>query len=281
MAGEKQLDLSIGWNGACKLGHWIPIRATLPADLPQLADSSFEVVAITFDPLGDAIEFPLSQKETDKRIFEGLIQIGKINSPIKVIVRRKKSDDQKTPSADEVLSREVALGETLGGGGGNKEEQSFQFRHLKLGTELILTIGDVPGFDEIYQTKKNSGKQTQLGSLRQRVVVPVDFENWQNDFRALESVDAIVVSGDYQFSTAINESIQKWVLQGGTLLITVGKEFDQYQSSNLSKWVPISVSKGENLYDLLGVEGLLFNAEEIRNARSFECVNAKLNLEKF
>ena len=107
------------------------------------------------------------------------------------------------------------------------------FTVRKLGTMTLLTFGKVAGVEELL---RNAVTYSAEGRL---VLDGVSFAA-MSDIPvapgALDSVDFILVSDDYDASPQQIARLRRWVTSGGRLILSVAKDVEGYLNSELGKW---------------------------------------------
>ncbi len=79
-----------------------------------------------------------------------------------------------------------------------------------------------------------------------------------------QSLDALLIVGDYEIPQKNNSALEKWVRMGGNLFVSVGQGASAYQKSLLSQWTPIPVT-GQRIFDSMSkIESFSDKKQRIR-----------------
>lgn len=236
------LRTDIGFKGRFKVGCWTPITISLETSQPLRA----EWTVSSPDPEGATVIYqqaPIDISKAGRHEFQGQFQLGQMYSRLVVEV----SDDSG------VLDRRQL---TPG-----SEINNSAYQPLRQTTRLILTWGNPGGFES---TASDAHAAT-TGEDGVTHVIPIDeLSQFPDQHSELDSVDAIVLAGDFQLSKSQNAALQTWVRQGGHLIISAGKTFQQFAASPLAEWIPIQFG-GDlvSLRQITGLESLANNADRL------------------
>lgn len=252
-------DVEIGWLGVSRIGKWTPVRVSLDSKIEKSAAVFIEA----FDPTGDVVSFPLNlSSDGDVPKYTGLIKIGKLNSSIRVVVKSPTDGEKK---AKNLAVKEIKIYSKISSG--------MPFRTIRDDVNLILTLGETYGFDPNEASEEEEDENRSKTDNRETIVLSIKQEDWIPVKNVFDGIDALVIAGDFDVTNTISKSIQEYVLGGGHLLVTVGKEAKQYRESRISKWIPINVDKESKMYEMPGLESYSLQPSPIRIRRPIPAIH--------
>lgn len=218
-------DVRVGFDGYYKVGSWTPLQATVTTD----AATAVQLVVEVPDPDGNPTRIPTVPIELSSGTNElqTLFIAGRLASDVTVLLMSEgRTLDSRTlrPSADPESPLKSALRQSA---------------------VLLAVMGDPAGFDR-------AREQTSGGLL----AINLSAEELPTKRSAYDSLDAVVVAGDYALEADRSAALQSWVRGGGHLVLAVGRDVEQYRASPIAEWVPVPVTGPAQLRDLSALESL-------------------------
>jgi len=236
------LRTDVGFQGWFKVGCWTPFTVTLETSQPLRG----ELTVSSPDPEGAIVVYqqaPIDLTRPGRHEIQGQFQLGQIYSRLVVEV----SDDSG------VLARRQLTPDA--------EANTAAYQPLRQTTRLILTWGDPAGFESTADADDSTNSEEHHGT---HVIALDALSQFPDQYSKLDSIDAIVLAGEFQLSKSQDAALRTWVQQGGHLIVSGGKTYQQFLASPLSQWIPIRF--GEELISLrqiTGLESLADNADRL------------------
>lgn len=247
-------NVSLGFSGYYKVGHWTPVFVTLKAG--EVAGLELDVIV----PDGDGVPSRTTAKVGDGLIDETTVtvetycKIGRIKGNLTVVVRY----------GDRTLAQAKYDLDELGP------------LPLPSDTPLLLAIGEVPNVIEAL-SKLNISKKTPI-----TVAQLSDNDRLPSHWYGYDSANMVIVSGsrpetvsliDDQVATALVE----WVQVGGKLLLSLGQEAETLMKPGapLAPLAPgkfvrvVSMRQVEPLEILVDSDDPLFTEDETGRPQDF------------
>ncbi|MCA9047866.1 MAG: hypothetical protein KDA89_04015, partial [Planctomycetaceae bacterium] len=110
----------------------------------------------------------------------------------------------------------------------------------------LLTVGEVAGIEEFLRNAAFYSPNTAKPVLR-GLKLP-NLEAFPDDLRGLDSVDMILLTGDFSLNTQQHTALQQWVRSGGELFVSSGRSVDRLLASRLGEWLqPLFQIAGESV----------------------------------
>lgn len=196
-------DVRLGFQGSYKVGYWFPISVVVRAGERPL-DGSLDVTVLDGDGIPSRVtcDSPLRLAPGEAQRYTLFAKVGRLSGPVTVTVR---------------IGNEVITQRAL-----TSDNQQLPAA-LRSDADLFLLIGG--------RTNDSSlSEELKADSDRTRVVACDDLEELPDRWYGYEGVNAIIVLADDEpFLKGLRASKQKldalyrWVEQGGTLLLSVGR----------------------------------------------------------
>jgi hypothetical protein len=215
-AGElESAAVRIGFDGRFKVGRWTECRVETTA--PFFVGSRLVVRAP--DPDGHVVSYPGPPAAEGARVLVAHFMSGRL---------------------DAMLADGAALELVLETPGGEPQRRAVlprDVRPLREGVPLIATVGDPAGLDP--DTTGSSAAQ------RRRQVVPLaslaDLPTTQYGF---DGLDVLVVAGNYTIDVERLNALERWVWEGGHLVLAAGASVGEYRESALrtAAWITFDVA---------------------------------------
>ena len=224
----------VGFDGLYKLGRWTPATVEFTTDAPVEVQFALEAP----DPYGSIAVFP-----TEKITFSagthkitGYFQNGRLGGRIRPILQMT-SEQGDVPIAVPVEFKDEVP------------------PPLTQGDILMATLGNPAGLEE------------PPDGAAAAPLYAVDLANVDQlpaDAVGYDSLNALIISGDYGLSPERSEALRRWVQQGGHLVVSAGEGVGEYVESPLAQWIPISVAaEPQSLRELSGLESFAGRNERL------------------
>ena len=245
--------VNVGLGGAFKVGRWTPIQVALrevPAgpvrlevDVPD-PDGSFvtyQNTPIKYQPNGPPLKLLFKMGR-----LEGSIRVRALagDRPVFKRVLRVSGD----PDADVVspLRQSVYLIGHLSGTNDSTQRGAPASEGSKAVDQNQLS-------QWLSTDSDDSSREGTNPTLRPRIQV-TDLGAIPTDPHACASLDAILLTGNFNVDAAQSRAIEDWVRSGGHLVVTVGQRADAFSKGPLASWLPIKIQGTMRIRDLSAVE---------------------------
>lgn len=224
--------LTMGFNGSGRVGNWLPVRVTATGASPS---SEFTLVITASDPGGNQCESVVAESTSDGQgtlELEGVFVTGRLDAPIRlrlddptgktvwrhtVACKAKNLKQEPVEGADAGAPAPVISGMTL-------------HRHHPM---TLLTAGTPAGLPELVQRLAVSPATKESLTL-----FSVDsLQDLPDSGRGLDSVDTLLLVTEYGLTEAQTQAIRDWVLTGGRLIVSCGKNLPQLLESPIAAWL--------------------------------------------
>lgn len=203
-----------GWKQLVRLGRWNVATVTTTAD----ASGKYRLTCQAPDPEGHLAVFEsaeISFAAGDPLRIEVPYLLGRPDGQLRMTLLQ---DDQ-------VLWHHVVRF-----GASTETPQP-----LVLGDWLILTHGEIRGFDAL---------NSPIGSPEKAGVQVVDWDtnvDLPAALLAYDAIDILVLAGTTAPSESARAAIQRWVQGGGRLIVSLPMSSDNWQTSPLREWLPVTI----------------------------------------
>ncbi|MEZ6057041.1 MAG: hypothetical protein R3C01_10085 [Planctomycetaceae bacterium] len=221
-------QVTVGIDGAYKLGRWTPVRVEFDQPLPE----GSRVTVSTRDADGNRAVVTL-EAEGDRQ-YRGLTISGRTGTAFRFDVH-----DAATPS-------KVIASQSITPGG---ESGVMEYRQ---GTNFWLLIGTHPGFVEAVDLLNpfvdETREQRSELDVVQRLVQPLSISADQlpTRFEEYDAIHSIVLErGDLTAPQAA--ALEQWVNAGGNLMVVAGRHARTFREGPLASWLPVHT--GERLVE--------------------------------
>lgn len=209
----------IGFDGYYEVGRWTEAKVTFESPV----SAGTRLVVRAPDPDGNHVAYfgEWSAAETDTLIAN--FAAGRLDIPLEL-------------SSE---SREAGVVETL-------ELSRLAARAVRQDVTLIVTVGEPRGFDAYVGGEVRAGDGTRAVDWR---VVPLEsVDALPRTALGLQGMDVLVMADGYGFDPARLDALERWVWDGGHLVVAVGENQDSYRLGPLAgaEWFPFDVG-GEPL----------------------------------
>ena len=227
-------EVTIGFDGAYKVGYWTPVHITLTAGSEDLRG---ELALTTADGDGVPATFvnaePIHVAANSTRSFTRHIKFGQLGGDLTL---------ELVDDGQQVIRRVITRGELP--------------LAMSSDREWILAIGPDPGVAEAAQSA--------------RVTAISDTSRLPTDWCAYEAVNAIVLStSDTSLVASIKleqfTALQQWVELGGRVILFVGSGGDQVigDGKPLSNLIPGTLSRVQTVRSLTALESYVGSSEAL------------------
>lgn len=206
----------IGWDGHYLVGRWT--RIVVPITVAESsAPVQLELTAVDSD--GNRVHFRSAAAElaAGEHLLTGYVKIGRLDSDITIRVNEA-SEIRGSPGRTKWL--EVPLLPS---------------------TQLIVTVGDPPGFD--FETESSESSRSS-DSGRAVKLARIKANELPTDPIAYDGVSSVVIAGTNEFSPAQVVALREWVATGGRMVLSLHQNFEIARRMMLpfAEWnMPISV----------------------------------------
>jgi hypothetical protein len=214
-------EATIGFGGSFKVGCWVPARVRI--DAASLKAPA--VVVIAPDAEGNLVEMPLTASQSDPAVYEGVVQVGRLDAVIRTELR-----DGQTVVAQ---SRLTATTE-------NEKERISPYRH---NTEFWGVFGNPEPFAKAAEMRSLEIRRAQGATAPPAaIVVPLKLEDIPLQPDAWDALDVIAISGaSLQLNAEQDKTLRRWTSRGGRLIVLLGSETEAFQKSPLAQWARLPI----------------------------------------
>jgi hypothetical protein len=240
----------LGFNGHYKLGRWTPVEV----EISPTTSVEAQLVVEAPDPSGSIAAFP-----SEKRSFaagthrlRGLFQNGRLGGEVRVFVRLFSDAGIEAIS---VANDSGVAAEPLGQG---------TALVATLGSEAGIPAGDEQSGDE----PADSAEADEAARFLARLVPLANADQLPSEPAGYDSLDVLIISGEYALDRATNDALEQWVRGGGHLIVSVGAGTSAYVGSPLAEWVPVEVAPDpQRVRDLSGLETFAGRTQRLEAAQ--------------
>ncbi|MAT15248.1 MAG: hypothetical protein CMJ46_08265 [Planctomyces sp.] len=241
-------SVSVGVNGVYKVGCWTPAEIT--ASFSAAGSYALELVTVDSDGAPFSVRFDAAEVESSgQHMLEGKFLPGRMEADLRVRVYQQDElrAERSFPSSP-FNPESIPVAE-------------------KTSLYLIGLVGPdtKAGADSTGDNSQVKGKswpqnfiQSQQPSLRSekptRVIRIPSLGELSGDVDTLKTFDAIIISENFDIPAEAEQRLQRWVEAGGHLMVMVGDRVDEWQVGSLSKWMPLTISRLNNLKHLSDLE---------------------------
>jgi hypothetical protein len=231
--------VDVGFERACRAGDWTPLVVAVAVD--GSAPESVLVETVSTDADGTLVRRtspPLKlQRVGSEHVVRTVFQSGRAASGMTV----RLLDPSGTTLAETRLPDGTPLLSTLS-------------------KDAVLWVVA----DEFAKPVADDGSP--VVPLPETVVSASLGTSLPSDPLAFDSVDVLMIRGDFDASADEADGLRRWVAGGGHLAIGLGRFTDEFRRGELAKWMPVEVGETTQLRDLSALENFPRSAR-IRIAR--------------
>lgn len=226
-------QIQVGFGGLYKVGRWVPVTLNVTTD--KALDLQFTIAALS--PDGNPTEvpsqvFPCAQPGSYH--LQSLFKAGLLDCPLKIRLRDAKS---------QALLQELSYTP-------QSAHNQFTGIGLKQSVELWATLGTIPGYEPV----PTEDLQASNPHRDQYTIQISDQEQLPDTAYGYNTLDTLIVNGDYSVGDAKNQAIRNWVASGGHLVISVGGDHADYEKSEFAKWIPVRIVGTSRVRELSSLE---------------------------
>jgi hypothetical protein len=257
-------ELSMGFNGAGRVGNWLPIRLKAQG---LAASQEFVLTVIASDPRGDQCESKVATATSDasgKLTIYGVFMTGRLDGPVRL---RLENAEGKTAWQHLVPCR--AAGPSTGTPPTESDFADPVVKEMKLlrhRSQTVLVAGTPAGLPDLDQDlAANESTRDEFSLLR--VATLSDFPETR---RGLDSIDTILLVTDYGLSQKQTDAIREWVLTGGNLMVSCGEKLPLLLSSPVGQWLQPVFGIDQSLLaskDLTALQNFVSGASQLQTNR--------------
>lgn len=261
----------VGFDGHYKLGKWTRVAVDVVTSGRFGQPMRLEIDAV--DPYGSltTIKGPsVDPSSADATRLEAYFQSGRLDSSLEVRVvvgdvaldprrfRVSVPDERQRADARQRVVRAIPLSERV-------EPANDGGRAISHSDTLIVTLGKPSGFsataadDGDPSTRQDAVfGNVKLAELSSASELPVDA-------RGYESIDVMIIAGEYGLDERRSAALQDWVQGGGRLIVSVGANVKNYQATAIAAWIPVKAVDQFAIPDtrLSGIEQFSRQGEKI------------------
>ncbi|WP_145110005.1 DUF4350 domain-containing protein [Gimesia panareensis] len=226
-------QVQVGFGGLYKVGRWVPV--TLNVTTTEAIDLQFTITAIS--PDGNPTEAPsqvYSCPQPGPYQLQSLFKAGLMDCPLKI--RLRESETQSILKEFTYTPRAA--------------QNQFTGIGLEQSVELWATIGKISG----YQTVVEEDLETLNQNLNRYTSLISDQKLLPENAYGYDTLDTLIVDGDYSVSGAKNRAIRDWVANGGHLVMCVGNQLEDYQKSEFARWIPVKTPGTSRVREMSSLE---------------------------
>ena len=233
-------EVEIGFGGYYKAGRWAPLVVHVRCLRPITA----QLVVQVSDPDGCLTALPsdpVKLESAGRHRLRTSFRCGRLEGD--VVIRLVDASRSTESSADGPTVWDERRWRVTSSG-----EHALR-PALKQSALLWATLGNPAGFQTSQpdngsvqgrpapshssQTEGSAVYVAELAAVDQLPVRPRDFD----------SLDALILAGQYDLGEGQNAAVRDWVRSGGHLIVAVGTEPVSYRNSRLAQWVPVAVAE--------------------------------------
>ena len=220
----------VGFGGQFKVGEWTPLTVAVESTAACRLRLEVEVS----DPEGQRAIWPADYElsAAGRHRLSLLFQPGRLETTLRprLIVRNVDGDQEWTvpvaagvgPAAQlmqTALPHSVLLVGALGNPGGLGEEIENKAGDELPESMIPIRVATLSGPEELVVSDAEGPEST--------------FDN----ATGLKSLDTIVIAGQYQMTSEQSKALRTWVMLGGHLVLSIGKDVKSYEESPLAGWL--------------------------------------------
>jgi hypothetical protein len=281
-AAEATADpIHVGLSGAFKVGRWTPLDAVVRSASP--ADLRLEVDAP--DPDGSAVTYrsqPLnpavakgSGTGADSPRLGLLFKMGRLDGTLRVRVldgERVLSTRSVRVSADPDADVRAPFRQSV-----------FLIANVQAPREMAAPASGKPDIKRIGRllSAGNAIPSSAAGAATRTWTEVVDvelFEALPTRGDAYDSFDAVLLAERFDLDAPRSRALEEWVRGGGHLVISVGRDGNDFSKTPLASWLPVKVQGTVKLRDLSPVESFCRQSSRIMGATDEPLDAARLSV---
>lgn len=199
-------SISIGWEGRCKLGYWVPAVIGFKGEVP--ANSVLEITL----PDTDGVKTRFAKKPTvvksdGRQYLLAMVKLGRTKGQVEVQLRSGDQVQHQSSSRVEKVCTPI--------------DSLLEF-YVSIGKSIEISSGATIGSNSAY------GKPVAANLEK--------ISTMAGDWKAYESLDGMIIEAssfiDNPLSDRVQSAILKWVEQGGRLAITGGANLQDFFEKN-------------------------------------------------
>lgn len=222
-------SLQVGLASHGQPGRWLPVK------LHASGLSAGETVHLTVsapDPRGDLCTSTFAEQivAADGTVqLEGVFVSGRLEGNIRLVLNNTTGSviwQHEITSAEAGAGNEVSPPPKTG----SLPQRLLMNRQTPI---TLLTTGEQAGLSELlalYAAEPGTRDLLRVLSLESRSELP-------SMQRGLDSIDVLLLNGDWTITEAQGAAIREWVLAGGHLVISCGAEADALLRSPVGRWI--------------------------------------------
>lgn len=226
-------QIHVGFDGLYKVGRWVPVTVEVTTKEPI----ELQLSVVSLSPDGNPTETPskiyqFTQQGPHQLYSE--FKAGLFDCPLKIRLRNAQTHS--------ILHESIYSPQST--------QNQFTGVGLKQAANLWATIGTIPGFDPAHASPPTSSDLNLtefITSIKDESLLPETAAGY-------DSLNTIIINSEYPVGKEKNQAIQDWVINGGHLVVCVGKDIEEYQKSELSKWIPVKVQGKIQVRELSSLE---------------------------
>lgn len=229
LAGEGATQISevaIGFNGRTKVGRWTPvtfrvsgtagavIQPTVAAPDPDGSETTWRLPDCTLDASGNGQ-------------VSGLFKIGRLAGRIRITAG--------------LATENITAGATRDG-----DDAACVLR--KQDVPFIVVLGAAPGLQAAFGDA--GARESQTAPPVAETIVLDGSNRFPLDHRALDAVDVVVLSQQFDLDSDRSAAIADWVVRGGHAVIILGSDPEPFTDSKLGEWAPVHIGESATFREL-------------------------------
>lgn len=121
---------------------------------------------------------------------------------------------------------------------------------LKPKLKLIIALGTPEQLAASINQDQQSAELFKLLELESPNALP-------NQAVGYDAVDLVMLNGTHDLTSEQHRALQTYVSQGGHLILSIGRDADQYKTSPLDDWVPLKIASSTKFRDLRVLESFV------------------------
>ncbi len=221
------ISVQVGFDGYYQLGRWSPIQV----EFHSSNASNCRIDVVVPDPDGHPTRIALpadidsdGNESTVQNLRSGLFRMGRLNQPIQVqLVEGNGVLDTFTVSVDDAEANQP----------------------LTTDSSLWLLVGGTQIFNDVPAWLVKSAADAERTLERNVVAVHRnDASLLPDSVEEYDSVDIVVIAGNYELTPAQSLALRQWVERGGRLVVSIGSRWAEYQANPIAEWSPIAADGG-------------------------------------
>jgi len=223
-------SIQVGFDSIGRVGMALPIRVRA-AELPPSTEVTVFVESL--DPAGNLFHDVAASGVTDAEgnlDLSGVFRAGRLEGELTCIITERDSD---TTLCQTAIAHRPRVGRSLSAADSSTTEAGLQL--LKQDAFCVLTVGQLEAL-QLVEEKSRIDLKPEESPTFQTLTVTSNAE-LPSDRRAYASVDALILQSDFTLEAQQLDALRRWVLAGGELLISAGKNSPQLADSLLGQWL--------------------------------------------